>query len=79
MGEKRIKPLTKQLKRTIAILAILLSFTACKKDVNPNVLPVSSFVDPIEIPRIEFGFNLNDFSVVQDTVRNGDSFGQLLF
>ena len=43
------------------------------------MLPVSSFVEPIEIPRIEFGFNLNDFNVVQDTVRNGDSFGQLLF
>ena len=87
MDERRIKKLgkefiillTKQLKKTIAILAILLSFTACKKDVNSNILPVSSFIDPIEIPRIEFGFNLNDFNVVQDTVRSGDSFGQLLF
>lgn len=79
MGKKFIILLTKQLKKTIAILAILLSLTACKKDVNPNILPVSSFVDPIEIPRIEFGFNLNDFNVVQDTVRSGDSFGQLLF
>ena len=58
---------------------MLLSFVACKKDINPNILPVSSFVDPIEIPRIEFGFNLNDFNVVQDTIRSGDSFGQLLF
>ncbi len=79
MGKELIKPLTRQLKRTIAILAILLCFTACKKDVNPNILPVSSFVDPIEIPRVEFGFNLNDFKVVQDTIRSGDSFGQLLF
>lgn len=79
MGKEFIILLTKQVKKTIAILAILLSLTACKKDINPNVMPVSSFVDPIEIPRIEFGFNLNDFNVVQDTVRSGDSFGQLLF
>lgn len=77
MGERLI--ITKKLKHFIAILTILLSFTACKKDINPNILPVSSFVDPIEIPRIEFGFNLNDFDVIQDTIRNGDSFGQLLF
>ena len=67
------------MKKTIVILSILLSFTACKREVNPIKLPVSSFIDPIEIPRIEFGFNLNDFNVVQDTIRNGDSFGQLLF
>lgn len=79
MGKEFIILLTKQVKKTIAILAIHLSLTACKKDINPNVMPVSSFVDPIEIPRIEFGFNLNDFNVVQDTVRSGDSFGQLLF
>lgn len=79
MGKESIIPLTKKLKKTIAILAILLSFTACKKEVNPLELSVRSFVDPIEIPRIEFGFNLNDFNVVKDTIRNGDSFGQLLF
>ncbi len=79
MGKEFIKPLTGQLKRNLAILAILLSFAACKRNINPVSVPVSSFVDPIEIPRIEFGFNLNDFNVVQDTIKNGDSFGQLLF
>lgn len=67
------------MKKLLAILAIFLSLFACKRDINPATIPVSSFVDPIEIPRIEFGFNLNDFDVVQDTIRNGDSFGELMF
>lgn len=67
------------MKKFLAILAIFLSLFACKRDINPATIPVSSFVDPIEIPRIEFGFNLNDFDVVQDTIRNGDSFGELMF
>jgi murein DD-endopeptidase MepM/ murein hydrolase activator NlpD len=79
LGKELIKYLTKKLKPFTAILAIILSFTACKKDTHSSALPVKSFVDPIEIPRIEFGFNLNDFNVVQDTIRKGDSFGQLLF
>ena len=29
-------------------------------------------------PRLEYGFNLDDFTVVADTVRNGDSFGELM-
>ena len=29
-------------------------------------------------PRLEYGFNFNDFTVVADTVRNGDSFGELM-
>ncbi|WP_445386646.1 peptidoglycan DD-metalloendopeptidase family protein [Robiginitalea sp. IMCC44478] len=29
-------------------------------------------------PRIEYGFNLDDFVVVSDTIRRGDSFGELM-
>lgn len=31
-----------------------------------------------EMPRIEFGFNLDDYKVVTDTVKKGDSFGEIL-
>ncbi len=67
------------MRKKIAFLVILLSFIACKKEITPLELPITNFVEPIEIPHVEFGFNFNDFDVVQDTVRNGDSFGQLLF
>ena len=29
-------------------------------------------------PRMEYGFNLDEFHVVADTIRNGDSFGELM-
>ena len=67
------------MKKTLTLLAVIVAFAACKKEITPLELPVSSFVEPIEIPRVEFGFNFSDFDVVQDTIKNGDSFGQLLF
>ncbi|NNL15300.1 MAG: peptidoglycan DD-metalloendopeptidase family protein [Flavobacteriaceae bacterium] len=67
------------MKKSLALLAAIVCFAACKKEITPLELPVSSFIEPIEIPRVEFGFTFNDFDVVQDTIRKGDSFGQLLF
>lgn len=66
--------------RNLLILSLILIVAAsCKKKVKPIEIPLTSLVEPIEIPNIEYGFNLNDFSVVKDTVRDGDSFGQILF
>lgn len=67
------------MKRIIAFLIVITSFIACKKEIKPLEIPVTNFVEPIEIPHVEFGFNFNDFDVVQDTVKNGDSFGEILF
>lgn len=52
---------------------------SCEKDIKPITVPVSNFIEPIEIPVIEYGFNLNDFKVVKDTIRKDESFGQILF
>ena len=30
-------------------------------------------------PKVEFGFNLDDYVVDSDTIRSGDSFGKILF
>ena len=67
------------MRKLIALFTIIISFTTCKKDVTPLEIPVTNFIEPIEVPKVEFGFNFNDFDVIQDTIRNGDSFGQLLF
>jgi murein DD-endopeptidase MepM/ murein hydrolase activator NlpD len=79
LGNESLIPLSKKLKKLIALFILFTSFIACKKEVTPLELPVARFVEPIKIPRVEFGFNFDDFNVVQDTIRNGDSFGQLLF
>ena len=34
--------------------------------------------ESVEKPVIKYGFNLDEFTVQQDTIRNGDSFGELM-
>ena len=57
-----------------ALLAIV--FYACEKVEEKQDIAEKVVVEEPEI--MEFGFNLNDFVVVRDTVRNGDSFGKIL-
>ena len=65
----------KQRKLLIALL-ISISFFSCKEN-KPVVIEedLQAFVEP-EIT--EFGFNLNDYIVKRDTIKNGDSFGAIL-
>jgi len=49
------------------------------KDEDKRIIE-DGVVEAIEEPKpvIEFGFNLEDFIVKKDTIRNGDSFGEIL-
>ncbi|WP_160131934.1 peptidoglycan DD-metalloendopeptidase family protein [Kordia antarctica] len=61
----------------ILLLALLVvGFNACKetKEEKKEIVQIEA---PVPDP-MEFGFNLNDYIVVKDTVRNGDSFGKIL-
>ena len=63
-------------KLSILLLSALL-LGACADDKTKDVKPVvKEKVDPI-IKR--FGYTFNDYNVVNDTVQQGDSFGQILF
>lgn len=60
---------------------LVLLFLACGTEEKPT----AQKVETVEIPEkaepvkaIEFGFALEDFKVHQDTVKNGDSFGELM-
>ncbi|WP_394748342.1 M23 family metallopeptidase [Spongiimicrobium salis] len=60
-------------------IVILMILVSCKgeKPANTEVVKEEAIIEkPIEVK--EFGFNLNDFTVVRDTVRKGDSFGVLM-
>ncbi|WP_136482038.1 peptidoglycan DD-metalloendopeptidase family protein [Cognatitamlana onchidii] len=61
----------------LLVLAIILS--ACKEDQKQEEVIVEEAVI-VETPKevIEFGFNLNDYVVKRDTIKRGDSFGQIL-
>ncbi len=63
-------------RKLVLALLISIGLFSCKEEkevLDSNDL--QAFVEP-EI--IEFGFNLNDYFVKRDTIRNGDSFGAIL-
>lgn len=59
-------------------ILILMILVSCKgeKSEKTEVAEVKMIKEPAVVK--EFGFNLNDYKVVRDTVRNGDSFGVLM-
>jgi len=72
MDRTRIKGLG---QRCLILLLIFVSAYSCKKEVRQPVETVS-VIEPVEL--YEFGFKLNDFVVKRDTIRKGDSFGEIL-
>lgn len=62
------------MKRFSLILSILLLVISCKKTEIQKPVVVAK-PKPIII---EFGFNFNDYDVLQDTVVSGDNFGNML-
>ncbi|GAW88434.1 peptidase M23 [Flavobacterium psychrophilum] len=62
------------MKKIITLLVIALLIISCKKDNENLVLPTKKAA-PI---RYEFGFRLNDFFVVNDTIKSGDTFGSII-
>lgn len=59
----------------LAILSILL-FTACE---DPSNEVDETTEIQIEKPVHQYGYLLNDYNVVRDTIRSGDTFGDILF
>jgi murein DD-endopeptidase MepM/ murein hydrolase activator NlpD len=63
-------------KKCITLFTILLCIVSCKKDPQTIVNEEITIDKPIDV--YEFGFNLNDFVVKRDTIKKGDSFGEIL-
>lgn len=62
------------LKKYITLLLVLFLVVSCKDDKVDVKLPVKK-PEPI---RYDFGFKLNDFKVVSDTIRKDDTFGSII-
>ena len=63
------------------ILGLALVLASCKDRPSETALPESKPEEPLVAelaPRLEYGFDLREFEVVQDTIRRGDSFGELM-
>lgn len=66
------------MKKLKYLLLLVVAFTACKND-EDNSKEISEVKEEKVIPIIkEYGFTLNNFEVVRDTIRSGDSFGEIL-
>ena len=65
--------------KIVLIAALLGVIQSCKSDKTANEIPVNSLAEakPV-VEKIEFGYNLNDYVVVRDTIKKGDSFGQIM-
>jgi murein DD-endopeptidase MepM/ murein hydrolase activator NlpD len=63
------------LKRLSSLLLLLILVVACnEKEEKKEVLPIKK-TEPVVV---EFGFKLNDYDVVRDTIESGDTFGSIL-
>ncbi|WP_432672447.1 peptidoglycan DD-metalloendopeptidase family protein [Flavobacterium sp. SM2513] len=63
------------MKRLSSLLLLLILVVACnEKEEKKELLPIKK-PDPIIM---EFGFKLNDYDVVRDTIESGDTFGSIL-
>lgn len=62
--------------RYLTAILLLLTLVACKKE-EETAKPKQAAVKKEPVIK-EFGFTLNDFKVVHDTIKSGDTFGKLL-
>ena len=72
MEQARIRRLG---QKCLVLFLIAIFSIACKKDIKTPIQTVE-VIEPEEV--YEFGFNLNDYVVKRDTIRKGDSFGEIL-
>lgn len=65
-----------QSKYLLIALCISIALFSCKEDKKIEQDDLQTYVEPE--PAKEFGFVLDDFVVKRDTIRKGDSFGEIL-
>ena len=63
------------MKKILLLLVLIISFSSCKKDSEKsNTTPKKVKPKPV----YRFGYKLDDYKVIQDTIKNGESFGAIL-
>tara|TARA_R110002033_G_scaffold620_6_gene5739 strand:+ start:54 stop:1328 length:1275 start_codon:yes stop_codon:yes gene_type:complete len=64
------------LKKIIFLLITLILFNSCKEDKPETIEEIKVILKPKII--YEFGYKLNDYKVINDTIKKGESFGVIL-
>ena len=62
------------MKKIIIFFVFLIAFSSCKKEEKKPV------VQKVEVPEpvFKFGYNIDDYRVIEDTIKSGESFGIIL-
>jgi murein DD-endopeptidase MepM/ murein hydrolase activator NlpD len=64
------------LKKTVFLLLVLTIFNSCKDDTPENIEEIKVVLEPEVV--YKFGYKLNDYKVINDTIEKGESFGVIL-
>lgn len=64
------------MKQLLPLLLLFIFFSSCKDEEEP-IIPQEPIV---ELPKIinKYGYTFNDYVIVEDTIRSGESFGEIL-
>ncbi|MFT7428773.1 MAG: murein DD-endopeptidase MepM/ murein hydrolase activator NlpD [Nonlabens sp.] len=65
-------------KYFIAGIALALCFTACKDNTETPIKKVVETTPKILVPLMKYGFDLNEYEIVADTVKDGATFNDLI-
>ena len=65
------------MKKILVITISLLIFQSCKKEIIETNIPNEVIQEKPKIIE-EFGYVLNDYKVIKDTIKSGESFGEIL-
>lgn len=61
------------MKKIVALLAFILVFSSCNKEIKNAVVQIEK-----PKPEIRFGYKIDDYKLIQDTIKEGESFGAIL-
>jgi murein DD-endopeptidase len=60
------------LKQFMVLVGLIVAVSACKPD--PKTLPLEEVIKPV----YEYGYNINNFNVIKDTIRSNETFGSIM-
>ena len=69
--------MNRMLRVSIFCIGLSVMMIGCKEKPKEQLPPTQELPPPPK-PTYEYGFNLLDYNVVKDTLRSGDTFGELL-
>ena len=61
------------MKKIVILLALVLAFSSCKNEEKKQVFKIKELK-----PEIRFGYKIDDYKLIQDTIKAGESFGAIL-